>query len=212
MQLLLEPVHATALDGIFQPGIAPVRTIPEIPLNLDDLLGHPYRLIRETKANVVGYPGKGRRFAMGHPQTASDQHVVSDNPTILDNPNEAKVVGKDVDVVTRRKGDCYLEFAGKIGFPVNRLDCFLTYCRFLSIQPNFGISRSSGREVIVDFLGQRQRLTMQARLKRIGGTHDVSVHVPASCQGIKQSIVDFLHRLLEVSLKHAVQLESLTGG
>ena len=193
MQLLLEPVHATALDRIFQTGVAPVRTIPEIPLNLDDLLGHPYRLIRETKADVVGYPGESSRFAMRHSEAASDQHVVSGNPAILDNPHEAKVVGEDVDAVTRRKGDRNLEFAGKIGFTVNWLDCFLSYCRFLSIQPNFGISRSSGCEVIVDFLGQRQRLTMQAGLKGVRGTHYVSVHVPASCQGIEQrSLISFI--------------------
>ena len=58
VQLLLEPVHATALDRIFQTGVAPVRTIPEIPLNLDDLLGHPYRLIRETKPMSSATLGK----------------------------------------------------------------------------------------------------------------------------------------------------------
>ena len=148
---------------------------------------------------------------MGHAKPSADQHVVARHPPLLGNSDEAQAIGKNVDVVARRQSHGDLELPGKISLSVNRFHDLFSHGNFFLIQPNFGIGGSTGRQVIVNLLGQGKRLRMQTGLEGIRRAHDVAVDVSAGRQGIQQSIVDLLHGLLEVPLENPMQLEGLAG-
>ena len=54
VQFPLEPINASVLDGILEPGMPAVAAVTVIPLDLDHLLGHLHGLLGGTETDHVG--------------------------------------------------------------------------------------------------------------------------------------------------------------
>ena len=72
-------------------------------------------------ADRLGQVRKGVGVAVRHAHAAADQHVVADDPAVLDDGQQAEVLGVDVDAVVVRQRQAGLELARQVDLAVERL-------------------------------------------------------------------------------------------
>ena len=149
---------------------------------------------------------------MGRAHAAAEGDVEADQCAILDDGNEAQVIGEHVHVVGGWHGESHLELARQVGAAVDRFLFLAAAGHELLVQPDFVIGARIGQEVLRQHFGPLLYFGMRARFMRVGRHHHVAVDVAARGQGIDQRGIDGLHGRLELALDHAVELERLARG
>ena len=85
--------------------------------------GHGHHVGGPAEAQHIGGARIGTRLAMGHAHAATGGNVPAvDLAGVVDNGDEAKIVGEHVDVVRWRHRHRNLELSRQIGPAVDRLD------------------------------------------------------------------------------------------
>ena len=128
---------------------------------------------------------------MRHAHAAADQHVVADDAAVLDDGQQAEVLGVDVDAVVVRQRQAGLELARQVDLAVDRLrrSAVRRGCRDrLAVEPDFVVGAGARREVGGEPGGRRLQLGVDAvvPVRRRAG-HDVALHVAAGAQRGQQA-------------------------
>ena len=212
LDLRPESVHAHALDGVFQPGVLADASVAMVALRPDHRVAYRHRLLRRAEADHVARAREGVGFAMGHAHAAAHRHVVADHRAVPLDADEAQVVREHVHVVLRRHGDGHLELPRQVGGAVQRLFFRLAAGHALLADPQLMPGAGFRQQVVAEPLGQRQSLRVRRAGVRVGGAHDVAVHVAASRDGVEQRVVHGGQRRAQVALDDAVELDRLPGG
>ena len=83
---------------------------------------------------------------------------------------------------------------------------------FSPFEPDLVIGAGLRLEMLGELDGPVVDFLVNAALHRVGGRHDIAIHVAAGGDGIDEHGVHALHGRLEILLDHAMQLERLARG
>lgn len=158
-------------------------TVPIIPLGQHNFLCYERSLLNGTKSNHITKARIRLFVTVGHAHATTHCDIETFQFTILvDNGNKAEVIGKDVDVVVRRNGDCNFELDGnlvcdhsnyqrkftdlarEVELPIQWLkvlDSFTSH--HLLVEPNFVIGSRSGQQMIADEFGKLIDMMVKSR-------------------------------------------------
>ena len=206
-----DPLDATRLDEVLQPGAVAVLAVAVVALRRDDRLDdvddpvgrHPPQWLGEQRVGVV-------LAGVAHAQAAADVDVVAGDVT--DGPaaqcrHDPDVVGVDVDAVVARPGDGDLELARQVDVAVDRLDRALAALRpavrqrrrlggdgLLAVDPQLPVRRRLRAEPG----DQRGDERFDDVLALVGPrrAHDVAHDVAARGDRRQQRQVDAAHQVL----------------
>ena len=122
-QHLAELLDAPVVDHVLDAGPLAVGAVAVVAEQLDDRLGRRARTcVGRDVADRLGQVRERVGVAVRHAHAAADQHVVADDLAVLDDGEEAEVLGVDVDAVVFGQGEAGLELARQVDLAVDRLD------------------------------------------------------------------------------------------
>ena len=110
------------MDDVLEPRPLAVRAVAEIAEDLEHGLADLEHLVAIDVAERHGQERERLLGARRGPQAAADQHVVTGDLAVLDDRQEAEVVGVDVGAVVVGEGERRLELPREVRLAVERLD------------------------------------------------------------------------------------------
>ena len=151
-----EPVESAILDRVLEAGALAHFAIAEIALRGQHGLGDGEDLIRTDEAEGSGQQRVGFGIAVAGAHAAADRDIEAGQDAVLDDRDEAEIVGEDVDIVVRRHGEGDLELAWQIGLAVQRLALGFAAGNALLVEPDLVV----GAAVRLQVFGQARGLLM----------------------------------------------------
>ncbi|GJE43124.1 hypothetical protein AEGHOMDF_2303 [Methylobacterium soli] len=204
--------QAVALDRVLEARVLAALAVAPVALDRHHGLGHPHGVVGFAEQHQVGGAREGVGLAMGHAHAAAHRDVPAGHAVLLvENRDEAEIVGEDVDLVRGRHRDHDLEFPRQVGLAVDRLDeaLFLAADDALAVEPDLAPGAGLGQQRVRDGPGEVVGGLVGAGLGRVRGRHHVSVHVAAGRDRVEKRPVDRRHGPAQVRLDDAVILEGL---
>ena len=110
------------MDQVLDAGPLAVGAVAVVAEQLDHRLGRADHRPRRHVADRPAQVREGVGVAVRHAHAAADQHVVAGDRAVLDDGQQAQVLGVNVDAVVLRQGQAGLELARQIDLAVERLD------------------------------------------------------------------------------------------
>ncbi len=149
-QHLAEFLDAPVVDDVFDAGplaVGPVAVVAE-QLDAPPRPRPPRR--RRDIADRLGQVRKRVGVAVRHAHAAADQHVVADDAAVLDDGQQAEVLGVNVDAVVVRRRQAGFELARQIDLAVDRFDLRRSVASFpdtvLAVEPDFVVGAGARRQ------------------------------------------------------------------
>ncbi len=120
--LRLEGGHAPVVNEVLEPGPLAVGPVGEVACDLDDRLSHAEQVRAGDRAERLTERREGFAGTRGRAQSPSNEDVVADQLAVLDQAEEAEVIGVNVSAVIVGQGESCFELALHVGLAVDRLD------------------------------------------------------------------------------------------
>src|SRR5690606_11049618 len=156
-----------AINRIFKAGIFTHRAVTIIALDRYNLLSYLKHLIRCNEADHLAKLRIRIRVTMGHPHTAANRYIETNNLLILNDRNIPEILRVYINIIRRWNSDTDFEFTRQIHMPIDglyRINCFAVWLiwifKLLAIQPNFMIGWCSRSKVTSQFIGNMMNLLM----------------------------------------------------
>ena len=212
LHLGAEPFDAAILNRVFEPGVFAVGAVPVVPLGDEDCLADLIHLVGRDEAEHIGEAWEGFRVAVAHAESAADSHIITSELAVLRNGDESEILREDIDIVRGRDGEAGFEFAREVGIPVHRLNLGLSSGNEFLIEIDLMIGAALRECILAPGNSMFIDLLLDWIALGIWRSHDVTIHITAGSNGIKQHLMHSFYECLHISLEHPVELEGLPCG
>ena len=154
MQHVAELLDAPVVDDVLDAGALTVGPVAVVAEQLQHSLGRLQDVAGRDVADRLGAHREGVGVAVRHAHAAADEDVVADDAIVLDDGEQAEVLGIDIDDVVVRQRQPGLELARQIDVAVDRLGVGRVVRRrgrqHLAVEPNLVIRPAARREPVGD--------------------------------------------------------------
>src|SRR3974390_2981762 len=180
LDLGAESIQPAVLDGVFEPRVLTVFPIAPVALHGDHRFGDRQHVLGFAETYDIGDAWISVALAVGHAHAATDGHVPALDLFLVEDRDEAEIVGQHVDVVRRRHRHHDLKLTRQVGLAVDRFGNFLlTSGDALAFEPDLAIGRGAWQEMVGDEALWVLRGGMRSRLIRIGIANYFAIDVAA---------------------------------
>ncbi len=174
------------------------------------MLGDLEYFRRRTKTHHIAETRERGADLVRHAHAAADANVVTGDCAVLDDGDEAQIMGENIDVVLRRNCQRDLEFPREIGAPV---EGFLAVGRRprRRLEKHLAVRAGTRQKPGADARRQSADFGMGGRLQRIGGAYHIAIDVAAGCDRVEAGPANALYVRTQVAFRDVVELEGLAG-
>ena len=205
-------VQAKFFDRVLEPRMLARGTVAMVALRGEYRFGDDEQLLRGDETDQMPEQGIGAGVTVAGTHAATNADVESCELAVLDDGDEAEIMGEHVDIVVRWHGKGDLELAWQVGLAIQGLAFRFGPGEGHLIQPQFGVRARARFQVQRQAARPVVHLGVHPGKQRIGRNQDIAIDVTAGGNGVDQAGVDGLQGGFEFALDDAVKLEGLARG